>query len=49
MTAAPPPRDSVLDALGYAARVLGKPGFLWAPVLLYVVLTIPSSRCTASG
>ena len=38
MTAAPPPRDSVLDALGYAFRVLGKPAFLWAPILLYVIL-----------
>lgn len=41
MTAAPPPRDSVLEGLGYAFRVLGKPGFLWAPVLLYLILMIP--------
>ena len=41
MTAAPPPHDSVLDALGYAVRVLGKPGFLWAPVVLYVLLLLP--------
>jgi hypothetical protein len=41
MTAAPPPRDSVLDALGYAVRVLTKPDFLWAPVVLYVVLLLP--------
>ena len=41
MTAAPPPRDSVLDALGYAVRVLGKPGFLWAPAVLYVILLLP--------
>jgi hypothetical protein len=40
-TAAPPPRDSVLDALGYAVRVLGKPGFLWAPILLYLILMLP--------
>jgi MFS family permease len=41
MTTAPPQRDSVLDALGYAARVLGKPGFLWAPILLYVIVALP--------
>jgi hypothetical protein len=41
MTAAPPPRDSVLDALGYAFRVLSKPGFLWAPLLLYLILLLP--------
>ena len=41
MTAAPPPRDSVLDALGYAFRVLGKPGFLWAPILLYGIVALP--------
>jgi hypothetical protein len=40
-TAAPPPRDSVLDALGYAVRVLAKPGFLWAPILLYLILMLP--------
>lgn len=41
MTVAPPPHDSVLDALGYAFRVVGKPGFLWAPALLYALLMIP--------
>ncbi len=41
MTVAPPPRDSVLDALGYAFRVMGKPGFLWAPILLYVIVALP--------
>jgi len=41
MTAAPPPRDSVLDALGYGIRVLGKPQFLWAPFVLYVILLLP--------
>lgn len=41
MTAAPPPRDSVLDALGYAVRVLTKPDFLWAPAVLYVILLLP--------
>src|SRR5687768_2435294 len=41
MTAAPPPHDSVLDALGYAVRVLLKPGFLWAPAVLYVILLLP--------
>ena len=41
MTAAPPPRDSVLDALGYAIRVLTKPDFLWAPFILYVILLLP--------
>ena len=41
MTAAPPPRDSVLDALGYGIRVLTKPEFLWAPFILYVILLLP--------
>lgn len=41
MTAAPPPRDSVLDALGYAIRVFTKPEFLWAPFVLYVILLLP--------
>lgn len=41
MTAAPPPRDSVLDALGYAIRVLTKPEFLWAPFILYVLVLLP--------
>ncbi len=41
MTAAPPPRDSVLDALGYAIRIVGKPEFLWAPFLFYVILLLP--------
>jgi hypothetical protein len=41
MTAAPPQRDSVLDALGYAFRVLGKPAFLWPPALLYAILMLP--------
>jgi hypothetical protein len=41
MTAAPPPRDSVLDALGYAIRVLTKLEFLWAPFVLYVILLLP--------
>ena len=41
MTTAPPSRDSVLDALGYAFRVLGKPGFLWGPLLLYLILMLP--------
>lgn len=41
MTAAPPPRDSVLDALGYAFRVVGKPGFVWAPILLYGIVGLP--------
>src|SRR5918995_445978 len=40
-TTAPPSRDSVLDALGYAIRVLAKPGFLWAPILLYVIMSLP--------
>ena len=41
MTAAPPPRDSVLDALGYAVRVLTRPDFLWAPAVIYVILLLP--------
>ncbi len=41
MTAAPPPRDSVLDTLGYAAGILAKPGFLWAPMVLTAITVIP--------
>ncbi len=41
MLAAPPAHDSVLDALGYAVRVVARPGFLWAPVLLYLILMLP--------
>ena len=41
MTAAPPLRDSVLDALGYASGVLTKPGFLWAPIVLTTILVLP--------
>lgn len=41
MTGAPPPRDSVLDALGYAIRVFTKLEFLWAPFILYVILLLP--------
>ena len=41
MTAAPPPRDSVLDTLGYAAGILAKPGFLWAPIVLTAITVIP--------
>ncbi len=41
MPAAPPAHDSVLDALGYAVRVVARPGFLWAPVLLYLILMLP--------
>ena len=35
------PRDSVLDTLGYAAGILAKPGFLWAPMVLTAIMTIP--------
>jgi hypothetical protein len=41
MTAAPPPRDSALDALGFAVGVLRKPGFLWAPIAFTVLFTLP--------
>jgi hypothetical protein len=41
MAVAPPRHDSVIDALGYAVRVLGKPEFLWAPFILYVILLLP--------
>lgn len=41
MTAAPPLRDSVLDTLGYAAGILAKPGFLWAPILLTAIMATP--------
>jgi hypothetical protein len=41
MTAAPPPRDSALDALGFAIGVLRKPGFLWAPIAFTVIFMLP--------
>jgi hypothetical protein len=42
MTTTPTPvRDSVLDALAIGFRVLAKPGFLWAPILLGAVLVLP--------
>jgi hypothetical protein len=41
MTAAPPLRDSVLHTLGYAAGVLRKPGFLWAPMVLIAIMVLP--------
>jgi hypothetical protein len=41
MTAAPPPRDSVLDTLGYASGILRKPGFLWAPMVLTAIMVLP--------
>jgi hypothetical protein len=41
MTAAGPVRDSVLDALGYAIRVLTKPGYWWAPALLTTISVLP--------
>lgn len=41
MTAAGPVHDSALDALGYAVRVLTRPAFLWAPILLSIVTMLP--------
>jgi hypothetical protein len=41
MTAAGPVRDSVLNALGYAIRVLTKPAYWWAPALLTAVNVLP--------
>jgi hypothetical protein len=49
MTAAPPPRDSALDALGFAFGVLRKPGYLWAPMALTVVLLLPLLAVSAFG
>jgi hypothetical protein len=49
LTAAPPPRDSVLDALGYAFGVLRKPGYLWAPILLYAIVSIPLLGLPGNG
>jgi len=49
MTAAPPPRDSALDALGFAFGVLRKPGYLWAPMVLTVVLLLPLLAVSAFG
>ena len=41
MTAAGPVRDSVLDALGYAIRVIAKPSYWWAPALLTAIGLLP--------
>ena len=41
MTAAGPVRDSVLNALGYAIRVLTKPAYWWAPALLTAISVVP--------
>jgi hypothetical protein len=49
MTAAPPPRDSALDALGFAFGVLRKPGYLWAPMALTMVLLLPLLAVSAFG
>ena len=49
MTAAPPPRDSALDALGFAFGVLRKPGYLWAPIALSLVLLLPLLAVSAFG
>jgi hypothetical protein len=39
--AAPPPRDSALEAMGFAFGVLRKPGFLWPPILLGAIMFLP--------
>jgi len=49
MTSAPPPRDSALDALGFAFGVLRKPGYLWAPIVITVLLLLPLLLLTAFG
>lgn len=49
MTAAPPPRDSALDALGFAFGVLRKPGYLWAPMAITVLLLLPLLVISAFG
>lgn len=49
MTAAPPPRDSALDALGFAFGVLRKPGYLWAPMVLTVLLLLPLLAVSVFG
>lgn len=49
MTAAPPPRDSALDALGFAFGVLRKPGYLWAPMVFTVVLLLPLLAVSSLG
>jgi hypothetical protein len=41
MTAARPVRDSALDALGFASRVLIRPSYWWAPTLLLMLAVIP--------
>lgn len=41
MTAPAPVRDSVLDALGFAIRVVAKPAYWWAPTLLMAVTFLP--------
>jgi hypothetical protein len=40
-TAAPPPRDSALEALGFAFGVLRKPGFLWVPIAFTALSILP--------
>ncbi len=47
--AAPPPRDSVLETLGFAFGVLRKPGFLWAPMAIALVLIVPILAVSAFG
>lgn len=47
--AAPPPRDSALDALGFAFGVLRQPGFLWAPMAIALVLILPLLAVSAFG
>jgi hypothetical protein len=38
---APPTGDSVLQALSFGFRVLAKPDFLWAPILLAAIQVLP--------
>lgn len=48
MTAPAPVRDSVLDALGFAIRVVAKPGYWWAPTLLMTITVLPILALPAS-
>ncbi len=48
MTPPAPVRDSVLDALGFAIRVVAKPSYWWAPTLLMAVSFIPILALPAS-
>lgn len=48
MTPPAPVRDSVLDALGFAIRVVAKPAYWWAPTLLMAITLLPILALPAS-